>query len=247
MTSGMAAVGIRHRPVGGPADGYAGDVPDVMPDVVAGDVVVASRPSLRARKKDATRQLIEDTAWQLFQDRGYDATTVQDIAEAANVAPRTFFRYFATKEAVLYPELDDVLDELSQAFDARPATEPALVSLVAAMDDISDELSEGREKKFERFEMLRRAGMQPTSAFVTSRVTAAVEEMVRRRFGDDPEGDLQARLAAGILSVVMTISNEQWLAGGAISNLEDEAKNCFETLRRLIVGTTGPSPFLTGG
>jgi TetR/AcrR family transcriptional regulator, regulator of mycofactocin system len=211
-----------------------------VPDAPVDDLALAARPSLRDRKKDATRQAIEDVAWQLFLDRGYDATTVQDIADAANVAPRTFFRYFPTKEAVLYPELDEVLEGLALAFEQRPREEPALVSLVEAMDAISDELGEDRERKHQRFEMLRKAGVPGSSAFVTTRVTGAVEEMVRRRFAGEPDGEIQARLAAGILSVVMTISNEQWLAGGATSNLEDEAKHCFDTVRHLLIGSAAP-------
>jgi len=232
----MSDSGMRSKPSDRGTARYAGVVSDVTTAVRSAP---PARPSLRDRKKDATRQLIEDTAWQLFIDRGYDATTVHDIAEAANVAPRTFFRYFPSKEAVLFPELDEVMEELAVAFAARPHDEPALVSLIAAMDDVADEFSEDRERKYRRFEMLRRGGQQPNSAFVTSRISAAVEEMVRRRQAGDPDGDLQARLAGGILSLVVSISNEQWLAGGAtsMSTFEDETKNCFDTIRRLVVGT----------
>ena len=51
---------------------------------------VAGRPSLRDRKKDATRLAIENAAWQLFSEQGFDDTTVNQIADRANVAPRTF-------------------------------------------------------------------------------------------------------------------------------------------------------------
>ncbi len=53
---------------------------------------------------------IEDAAWELFAEQGYDETSINDIAERANVAPRTFFRYFPTKEAVMYPEFDELLE-----------------------------------------------------------------------------------------------------------------------------------------
>lgn len=206
-----------------------------VPDRYAEQVSESRPPSLRDRKKDATRQLLEDTAWQLFQEQGYDATTVQDIADAANVAPRTFFRYFPSKEAVLYPELDAITEELSNAFAARPTDEPVLVSLVAAMDAISNELSDDLERKFQRFEMLKKSG-QPQSAFVANRVAAAVEDMVRRRYDGHPDAEVQARLAAGIMTVVMSISNDVWLGNGAQTNLEDEARHCFAHVRELVVG-----------
>src|SRR4051794_5159009 len=94
----------------------------------------STRPSLRERKKDANRRAIEDAAWDLFAEAGYDATTVNQIAERANVAPRTFFRYFPSKEAVLYTELDGLLEVLTQAFERRPVDEPPLVSLIEAME-----------------------------------------------------------------------------------------------------------------
>ena len=54
----------------------------------------------RERKKQETRQRLLESAWQLFSERGYDDTTVEDITEAADVAKGTFFNYFDTKEAI---------------------------------------------------------------------------------------------------------------------------------------------------
>src|SRR3954471_15974601 len=78
--------------------------------VPVGDSVARTAPSLRQRKKDATHQAIGDAAWALFAEKGYEETSINDIAERANVAPRTFFRYFPTKEAVVYPEFDQMLE-----------------------------------------------------------------------------------------------------------------------------------------
>jgi AcrR family transcriptional regulator len=62
----------------------------------------ASSPdSRRARKKQETRQKLLESAWRLFQDKGYERTTVEDITEAADVAKGTFFNYFETREAML--------------------------------------------------------------------------------------------------------------------------------------------------
>ncbi|HUJ75276.1 MAG TPA: TetR family transcriptional regulator, partial [bacterium] len=65
---------------------------------------------LRERKKAKTRAVIQQHALRLMKEQGYQATTVEQIAEAAEVSPSTFFRYFPTKEdVVLYDVLDPVL------------------------------------------------------------------------------------------------------------------------------------------
>ena len=81
----------------------------------------------RARKKAATKQSIQDHALRLFAEKGYGATTVEEIAAAAGVSHMTFFRYFPRKEAVVeYDEYDPLLEELVAA---RPSHEPPLVAL----------------------------------------------------------------------------------------------------------------------
>jgi AcrR family transcriptional regulator len=85
----------------------------------------------RARKKAATRRSIQDHALRLFAEKGYDRTTVDEIAAAAGVSHMTFFRYFPRKEAVVeYDEYDPLLEELIAA---RPPHEAPLAALHAAV------------------------------------------------------------------------------------------------------------------
>src|SRR5437016_8102361 len=93
------------------------------------------RPALglRERKKAKTRAAIQAEALRLFREQGYDATTVEQIADAAEVSPSTFFRYFPTKEDVL---LRDDMDELwLDLLRAQPPGLPPLPALRAALHE----------------------------------------------------------------------------------------------------------------
>ncbi|NDU75457.1 TetR family transcriptional regulator [Actinomadura sp. DSM 109109] len=82
------------------------------------------RPGLRERKKMRTRQAIATAALRLFAERGYEETTIADIAAAADVSPRTFFSYFPSKEDVIFAEIDDRLAEVSERLRRTPGESP---------------------------------------------------------------------------------------------------------------------------
>lgn len=86
---------------------------------------------LRERKKAKTRTAIQQHALRLFREQGYDATTIEQIAEAAEISPSTFFRYFPTKEDVVLQ--DDFDDVIVGAFRAQPPELSPLQALRRAM------------------------------------------------------------------------------------------------------------------
>jgi AcrR family transcriptional regulator len=88
---------------------------------------MSSRESgLRERKKQRTRETISRVALELFVERGYHATTLADIAEAADVSTRTIFAYYPSKEDILFSEFPALLDAIAQALRERPAGKDAL-------------------------------------------------------------------------------------------------------------------------
>jgi AcrR family transcriptional regulator len=97
------------------------------------------------RRKQRTRALIRETAWELFATHGYDATTIKAIADAADVAPRTVTTHFPAKDDLLFAD-DDYFgaDRLERRLSARPAGQPALETLRQWMIETIDEISSSR-------------------------------------------------------------------------------------------------------
>src|SRR5919202_2665046 len=95
--------------------------------------MVLAEMGLRERKKEQTRQLIAETAWRLFADRGFDKVTVAEVARQAQVAVATVFNYFPTKEDPFYSRLEAFGEQLVEAVASRPAGEPALAAFRRAL------------------------------------------------------------------------------------------------------------------
>ena len=84
---------------------------------------------LRERKKLKTREALEQAALELFEKQGFDRTTIEEIVEACDVSPRTFFRYFPNKEALLLSDADEKCQLLVTGLLDRPAGESPLRSI----------------------------------------------------------------------------------------------------------------------
>ena len=92
---------------------------------------------LRERKKLLAQAAIEDAALRLFLERGYEQTAIQDIADAVMMSPRTFFRYFASKEEVLFAPTKAVFNTAFASLQQRPPTEPLDAVLHATFAQIA--------------------------------------------------------------------------------------------------------------
>ena len=161
------------------------------------------QPGLRERKKARTRAAIREHALRLFREQGYGATRVEQIAEAAEVSPATFYRYFPTKEDVV---LQDDLDVLTlEALEAQPA---GLSPLAAVRGAVAAARAAFTQEEQERFQQTTRLTMavpeiraRAMDEFArTIDVTAAA---LARRTGRKSD-DLAVRALAGaIFGVIM--------------------------------------------
>ncbi|HNF04869.1 MAG TPA: TetR family transcriptional regulator, partial [Mycobacterium sp.] len=99
----------------------------------------ARSPGLRERKKVRTRETIRREAFRLFDERGFAETTIEQIAEAADISPSTFFRYFPSKESVLLA--DDLSAVMLEALAAQPLEMPHVAAFRTAVHDAYEQMT----------------------------------------------------------------------------------------------------------
>jgi AcrR family transcriptional regulator len=156
----------------------------------------AARCGLRERKKARTRAVIREQALRLFGEQGYQATTVEQIAEAAEVSPSTFFRYFPTKEDVV---LQDDFDPIAiEKFEAQPRGLHPIAALRAAIREAFAELPADQIAQWHEVTRLTMAVPELRARTLdnfTQSVTMAAE-LIAKRQGRDP-AELAVRTVAG--------------------------------------------------
>jgi AcrR family transcriptional regulator len=188
---------------------------------------------LRERKKEQTRRALEDAALDLFERQGFDHTTVEEIAAVCDVSPRTFFRYFATKDQVLFGdegEFSEMLADLEQ----RPADEPPLRSVRAVVDAKIESSADEPDRLVRRARVIAATpSLQihgPYAEF--AKLEAVVDALARRdaAAGIRPRL-LELRLGVGVGFAAIRAALDTWIADGATGDLfamVDEAFNRVE-------------------
>jgi AcrR family transcriptional regulator len=160
----------------------------------------ADRPAtgLRERKKEKTRAAIQQHALRLFRDQGYEATTVEQIAAAAEVSPSTFFRYFPTKEEVVMldvydPLLLEALRSLPKELGVIPAMRVTLRQIFGRLNPEQVELERERQHLIFSTPELRARLLDEFTRTAEFFVAMIAERMGR------PASDLSVRVMAGAL------------------------------------------------
>jgi AcrR family transcriptional regulator len=160
---------------------------------------------LRELKKQQTRQLIADTAWRLFADRGFDHVTVAEVAREAQVAEATVFNYFPTKEDLFYHRLEAFEAGLVEAVAAREVGEPALVAVrryLLASDGLLAQVEAGDADALQRLRTVNRviAASPALQAREQQAFARTADALAERLAADQPlPGDLDPQVAANAL------------------------------------------------
>ncbi|MFC3577004.1 TetR family transcriptional regulator [Streptomyces yaanensis] len=173
---------------------------------------------LRERKKQKTRERIRREAYSLFAQHGYEATTVDQIADAAEVSPSTFFRYFPTKEDVVMQ--DEYDPALAEALRARPADEPIVDAIVNSLrGPMGEMLQRDRDALLLRTRItFSDPAIRARSVAEQERSEGAIAAAIAERTGRDA-ADLEIKCAAAAIIAVFTTLVRHWVEGDGKEDL----------------------------
>ena len=165
--------------------------------------VAGSPPGLRERKKARTRAAIRQHAMRLFREQGFQATTVDQIAEAADVSQSTFFRYFRTKEDVVLK--DDYDPRAVEAFKAQPPELPPLAALRNAIRTVYSELTpQEMEQERQRHRLILEVPeLRGAILDEYTRTIRVIADVVSERVGRTPDDPAVRAFAGAVIGVAM--------------------------------------------
>jgi AcrR family transcriptional regulator len=187
---------------------------------------------LRERKKRLTRHALRMAALTLVAERGLDAVTTDDVAAAADVSPRTFFNYFASKEEALVGNDPALVAHLRDRLLARPAHEEPLEALRAVYLEYADGFRFDREMWGLRLQVIEQnPGLLPGLMGATAELERVLTEAVVERLGPTANGPYPALVVAAVTAAVRT-ATRHWGARDDGSDLVEVLREVFDALAR---------------
>ena len=189
-------------------------------------------PGLRERKKQKTRDTIIKVALDLFAEQGYEQTTIAEIADAAEVSPRTIFAYFPTKEDIVFCQLPETRERLAQALRERPDGATALDALrdfIAGSLD-SDPNAVLRKRILQSDETLRRGERARSGPFEQLMVEAIAEDL-----NADPD-DIRPQIVAAAAAAAFTTVRERDPAALPESDSVEQAMAAIDDVMHFLRG-----------
>jgi AcrR family transcriptional regulator len=213
----------------------------------SGDEDVSRGTGRREANKQATRAALRRAAERLFAEHGFQATTVAQIADAAGVAERTFYRYFDTKEDLLAERAISWVDLLAEAIRARPAAETPYQAVAGAMSTTVRELTQGQPEDqawllgtTRPLDAVRRVEPRPLRRLeqaIAGAVLARQDATARPRA---PEAEFEALLLAAVaVATLRTVITSQRSRSRGRANLDTMLAEAFSSLSQL--ASSGPS------
>ena len=190
------------------------------------------------------RGRLEQAALELYVERGFEQTTVAEIAERAGLTERTFFRYFADKREVLFAGAGILRDLMVGALAAAPESAAPIEAVAAALETAGDLLQERREYARQRQAVIAAtAGLQERELIKLASLASALAEALRQRGVTEPAASLTAE--AGI--AVFKIAFERWVDESNQQDLPHLIRESLDELKAVTAGTRSPAASPAGG
>ncbi|MGY1840391.1 MULTISPECIES: mycofactocin system transcriptional regulator [unclassified Modestobacter] len=188
--------------------------------------------------RDLTRARIEQAALELFTGTGFEQVTTDEVADAAGISRRTYFRYFATKADAVWGDFAGHVQRLEARLAATDGRQPVMASICAAYVEVNDYAEADLPLLRQRMRLiLTEPALQAHSQVRYAEVDRVVAEHVARRTGTTP-GGLLPRLVATSTRAAATTAFEVWLADGemtlaaSLHSAFDQLAAGFPALRR---------------
>jgi len=187
---------------------------------------------LRERKKEKTREALVRAALRLFAKRGFDHVTVEDIATACDVSPRTFFRYFASKEDALFSESDAHKQQLLVSLSEQSADLSPLDALHAAMQELATAYVDDRDALRQRHRIVRATeSLRTRAAERQQRWESDLVEQLRGSPAAATWRDLDLRLMVAATTAALRVAVEEWIEHDEAGDLTHIFDDVFQRLR----------------
>jgi AcrR family transcriptional regulator len=172
--------------------------------------------------REDTRRALVEAAVDLFTERGYEDTTVDDIAGAAGVGRRTFFRYFAGKEDAVSPDHELGLARIAEVFAAAHPDEPLLSLTLRAGETVFDLYVTDPETARKRFALVHAVpALRDREAAMVHRYRRLFTRELTARLRNIPDGDLRAAVTAAAVVAAHNQALRRWLAdGGTVADCQ---------------------------
>ena len=192
---------------------------------------MSPRRATPARPPATVRDRLVEAAFTQFATRGFETTTVDDIADRAGVSRRTFFRHFATKEDVVFPD-HDAIRAIVAADLGRRRDESPLTAVCAAVSLVLEDYVRNRDVSLARFRLTRSiAPLRDREITNVHRYQRAFARFLEERL---PAAEkLQAELMAAVVVTAHNSVLRDWLVGGAKDDPRPQLAVAFAAVRRL--------------
>lgn len=183
------------------------------------------RPSLRERKQAFVRDAIWSAAMDLFAEKGFEETTLDDIVRAAGTSRRTFFRCFESKRDLIAQPVANYAESIARAVDSAPSASPPSALLRHVVLEVARwTVSDPRTRK-----AMEIAARHPAAREAQSSRVAELQGRVTDAFARRCKDEVTAHLLAGLALAALSVSYRIWFASGK----NDIASAVAQTLARL--------------